>query len=600
MSEVRLVVRESMRDWSGTIHGSDADRAIAALSADPVTIEEFEVATARFSKPSPDRRFFSNLRPGLNDESYDAGLVVIDLVARLIVVESTYSAPSANGSVDYHCGHRCTDISLDYHLADDWKFMNAAEAWRHVAEMRRRERALKPVFDARTVFYGKPLLEFVARETFAAFSRRDAIAATVRALRIEEARNRLARQSDQSPDQVDPGLLTDEEVLPGTWPGQENYTDLFYDTLKQIHAAWLLTPRNDLGGISPREIALDRHRHLVWDLQDRCMQWSRMQACPRGLDESSYAYRYGGFGTHELVMYYDLVRKLLWSSWERLIELAQVTRITDRPESLLVGDFLTNEIQRLERVRDAWLDTPNSDTRGRTPRSIIDRERLRLPETMSGKDAMVDLDCPCCQMMGEMSGPWFWHYDGCNNDDEFAFDTQCLTREEWDKKQRDSEEFNRRWNAEWKERERLGVKSSTPQKDGSNAIWSTSFSIGDNAEVPLGVRVFGIGCQLAELIVGLRAGADRESVPPETRRHIDSLNCDFGNLRELLQSTDSSLVEALIDPVRDRFSETLANIALERPDLAEQCEDVTDELKTLLAPQPPSPTWDSDDLDVPF
>ena len=37
MSEVRLVIRGAEGDWSGTIHGSSADQAIAALSADPLT-----------------------------------------------------------------------------------------------------------------------------------------------------------------------------------------------------------------------------------------------------------------------------------------------------------------------------------------------------------------------------------------------------------------------------------------------------------------------------------------------------------------------------------------------------------------------------------
>ena len=64
MSEVRLVVREAERDWSGTIHGSCADRAIAALSADPVTMEELEVATERFAKRVREHGFFSNLRQG--------------------------------------------------------------------------------------------------------------------------------------------------------------------------------------------------------------------------------------------------------------------------------------------------------------------------------------------------------------------------------------------------------------------------------------------------------------------------------------------------------------------------------------------------------
>ncbi len=67
-------------------------------------------------------------------------------------------------------------------------------------------------------------------------------------------------------------------------------------------------------------------------------------------------------------MYYELIRELLGSCWERLTEIARV-------ESLTIGDFLTTEIPRLEKVREAWLDTPDPSFHRRTPRSIIDRER---------------------------------------------------------------------------------------------------------------------------------------------------------------------------------------------------------------------------------
>ena len=127
MSEVRLVVREAQQDWSGTIHGSDADRAVAALSADPLTMEDLEMAVARFAKRDPDHRYFCNLGPGSCAEPYDAGLVVIDLVARLVVVNSTYSSPGREGYVDYHNGRCCTDKSLRYHLADDWLFLSDSE-----------------------------------------------------------------------------------------------------------------------------------------------------------------------------------------------------------------------------------------------------------------------------------------------------------------------------------------------------------------------------------------------------------------------------------------------------------------------------------------
>lgn len=593
MSEVRLVVREAGRDWSGTVHGSCADRAIAALSADPVTLAELEDATARFEKPNPHGRFFANLRPGLCDQPHDAGLVVVDLIARLLVTDSTCSSAGKEGVVEYHDGRCCTQTGLRYHLADDWLVSSNGNNWQHVADERRRERVARPVLDARAVFYGQPLVEFVARETFTAFARRDEIVATVRTQWAERARKRLADEANISPDQVDAGRLTDEEITPQTWPGQERYASPFYATLSQIHAAWLLTPRDDLGDDCPRAIALDRHDHLGWDLQHRCEQWSLLGECPSGLAESSHAFRYGGFGTHELVKYYDLVRELLWSCWERLAELEQAPIVGNRPDSLTVGDFVTVEVPRLQSIREAWLDAPDPECHGRTPRSIINRERARLPEGMSGHDAMIDLDCPSCQMMSEMPGPVFWHLDGSGMDDDFAFDIYRHTREEWEEERRAWEEHSRRFNAEWSERKCLGVTDSTSGDDRSNAVWSRSFSVGDTADVPLGIRVFGLGCRLAELIVGLRANADRESAPLETQQNIDQLNRDFGNLRELLQGSDLSLAEALIEGVLDRFAETLDDVALAHADLAPQCESLRCDLHKLLDPPPPERSCDS-------
>ncbi len=300
MSEVRLVVREAGHDWSGTIHGASAGRAIAALSADPVTLAELEIACARFEKPSPNRRFLANLSAGLYDEPYDAGLVVIDLVARLVVVDSTYSSPGSSGEVDYHNGKCCTNTRLRHHLADDWLFAGDQFQWPGLAEKRRRERTARPPLDARAVFYGRPLIEFIARETFAAHARRETIDSAVQ------------------------------------------------DAIKEIHAAWLLTPRDDLGCRSPREVAFERHGHLTWDLQDQSERWSLLKKCPPALDESSFAYRYGGFGTHELVEYYELVRELLWSCWDRLDELAKTRPAGNGLELFTVGDLLTSEVPRLE------------------------------------------------------------------------------------------------------------------------------------------------------------------------------------------------------------------------------------------------------------
>ena len=89
------------------------------------------------------------------------------------------------------------------------------------------------------------------------------------------------------------------------------------------------------------------------------------------------------------------------------------------------------ERSRLESVREAWLN-PDPVLDGRTPRSIIERERARLPEVVSAHDLIIDPDCPCCQTMGDLQGKTFWHLDGSGMDDEFAFDIYHHTRQEWD------------------------------------------------------------------------------------------------------------------------------------------------------------------------
>ncbi|HSE23688.1 MAG TPA: hypothetical protein VLB68_18610, partial [Pyrinomonadaceae bacterium] len=61
-----------------------------------------------------------------------------------------------------------------------------------------------------------------------------------------------------------------------------------------------------------------------------------------------------------------------------------------------------------------------------------------LPEAMGGRTMVVDEDCPICKMMGDEAeaglGVFFWHLDGCNMEQDFAFSTH-LTKEEWETEQ---------------------------------------------------------------------------------------------------------------------------------------------------------------------
>jgi hypothetical protein len=72
MSEVRLLIREADRCWSGTVHASVADMAVAALSADPITLAELEAACGRYARRTEGQRFLP-LHPGDSAEPWDAG-----------------------------------------------------------------------------------------------------------------------------------------------------------------------------------------------------------------------------------------------------------------------------------------------------------------------------------------------------------------------------------------------------------------------------------------------------------------------------------------------------------------------------------------------
>ena len=144
---------------------------------------------------------------------------------------------------------------------------------------------------------------------------------------------------------------------------------------------------------------------------------------------TSHAYRFAGFGTHEIVLYYDLIRFLLDECYQRAHEVKTVS-----------VDF---ETERLQQIKSSWLETPSADNQGKVPALIIDWERKRLPLAMSGKEAVIDADCPVCRAIADdLETPMFWHLDSCNLDERFEF-SFFKTRAEWETDRRRWEEFNR-------------------------------------------------------------------------------------------------------------------------------------------------------------
>jgi len=196
--------------------------------------------------------------------------------------------------------------------------------------------------------------------------------------------------------------------------------------------------------------------------------------------------------------------------------------------------------------------------------------------TASGNEAVIDPDCPLCQMLAEDSdfGPIFWNLDGCNMDDDYPFSLHP-TREAWEEAEREFEAWNRERDEELKkeqaERQAEG-EAATADSPMADSVWERTFSGDVPGPEPLSVRVFGIGAYVAELGVDLKESA-------ETRPYMESLNRHFGNLRAALREGGSALVE----PVIERFCEELHAVSEARPDLADKCADLERQLSEFAA-----------------
>src|SRR6266436_3702555 len=442
MSEVKLNLVDAKRVLHGTIHGSVADVCVAALSAEPETIEELEAALARYIKPRDTDGYFNwfssiycptnssptnfglssdrsepirDFRAALDTEHWDAGIVIIDLAARIVASDSLYSQPGPEGEVFYHDGQALTDIPILYRVPADWLFINSVDAYQWSRERRLCERANKPACDFRPILFGRPLLRFIVNAYLS--------------LPVEPP-TALISPAD---------LATDDN-------GADQ--DRLANEISTIHARWLLTPRDDLRGQSPREALLARQDFIEFDLHTRSLQWSLQNEGPPCLAPDSFAYRFAAFGTHEWILYYDLVRHLLHCLFE-----LQPTADVGRDED--VNQLLTT----LDQIKTDWLESPQADLDGHIPAILIDNERKRLPQALRARDMIVDDDCPMCQMFGDETSPLgmgvgFWHLDGSNMDDDFAF-SFFKTRQEWEVENRRREEFSREFDRKWAERKQL-------------------------------------------------------------------------------------------------------------------------------------------------
>lgn len=587
MSEVRLVLRDANETRSGTVHGSQIEVYVAALSCDPTTLAELNAAIDRFALESPDKGHFAWFSKELNDEPWDAGLVVIDLAAKLVVQESTYTWYGHGGHVEHRASENREGQAIGYGVTNEWHFLTRALDWNACADRRRREFAANPPIDVREVVYGEVMMSFMVRECVSEFRRRDEIRKQVHAEMIDRRQQWIENYAKKP--QPEPTTQTLEELASPS-EGQPLFERVFYDTIRDIHARWLLAPCSNLNGDTPREAMRRFRSHISNDMRSREYQWQVNEECPPGLSPESHAFQFGGFGTNELVMHYDYVREILWACWSRLEEMS-----SEQFEAIDIEAHVAGELPRLREVGELWLNSPWEETPHKTPRQIIDRERARLPD--GGSYVPIDPDCPCCQAMAEMPGIGFWHLDGSGMDDIFAFSLYHETVEDWQKEQDEYEAQSRAFDAQQKLKQEWNLPSEfSGLPDDADDIWRIAFETPEG-ELPLGHRLLVVANRMADLIVAIRISAGEDPTIPAEAITTEIGRC-YKRLRSACIEVNAQNYEEFLGPLIDNFVEVTEKIGFNRATIrnAEQLSDA------LHGFQRPSTNYPSDwlDGDVPF
>jgi hypothetical protein len=317
-SELMVTIIDSRRALHGIMPVWRADMVLASLVAEPESLEELEDAITRYDASIISQGFLNHLETGVNETPWDAGVVIIDLTARLIAGETEpaiyiperhgFALYCADPPLDWFKSSQEELIQIPYLVSQDWLYASTLADWRGVAERRSVEREATPPLDARPVLLGK-VAEFIARQC--------AIAQAA---------------------------------------GKE-------DPIAEIHEAWLMTPREDLRGQTPREVLLAKLEFIDHDLFSRELQWSLTCVRPPILNQSSAAYRFAGFGTHSNFVYFEMIRHLLDECWLR----------ARTGQSLPIDD----EITHMEERQVEYLTEGRDMTY--TPGWFLEQERLRIP-----------------------------------------------------------------------------------------------------------------------------------------------------------------------------------------------------------------------------
>ncbi len=451
----------------------------------------------RFMEPAVVDFYFAGAEQGLATRSTEGGHVIIDFTARLVVNGGAAPEMPRLGCVLCCDEHSTLDVWLPYRIPEQWQMTTDTRTWQDLARRRRPVFAEDTDFDARAVLYPK-----------------------------------LA------------------ETLVERWLATGGQTAT---PVTEIQDWWLLTPREDLRGKTPRDVLLAKHRFVDGDVQDQGETWSLLGRCPPGLPTRSHAYRFGGFGTHEIILYHELVAVLLCEIERRA------------GENHLVD--LRNEISHLEQFQQEWMHQPQPDFYDQSPAALIARERARLPAVVPKGHEHLDHDCPLCRMMADSDQPMIWQLDNCLLEQRFAT-SFCQSRAEWERRQCAPEE-----DLNWESPSPLPMPGGFSD---DQRIWQNSFTnMSSLTDMPawesVNVMLFAVGGHMAELVHDLRCGADTDELVQQLHIRFDSLRVFVKEQRELF------IIRSSIGD----FVESLNGVTQVRDDLRQKCADLETKLDFL-------------------
>lgn len=341
-----------------------------------------------------------------------------------------------------------------------------------------------------------------------------------------------------------------------------------YEHTLTVHRDWLMTPRDDLNGATPRDCI---HGGADWidSLADgqhfRVDEGDEPVPVPTELSTHEHA----AFGRHEMVIYFDACREVIADGWRWLLE---------RRERLKAGQLNDEFATVMHDLLKSWLASPFED--GPTAESIIRSDRLRVPLYSTGADHIIDCDCPICDMMASgIFGPSFCHYDGhsLEIDDDFAFSMLDIL-EQWEEKQREEAKMRAEIEADIARRKEAGITA----EEEFQSVWNSTHLADDGIPGDTGGHL-STAFLVAELVGALKhEGADQSK--------IDLLNNAFRTYRTAESPQD-------VQSAADAFKQTLDELADRHEFLVSRAAD----LQSRIDEQLRAPARNDDGYnDVPF